>query len=120
MNSSYDVVLATPKVYRRGVLVLKGAPPQLSAVFDDGEGMVLEAHLSCEGTDIALSGPVAAQDGRSVSCDMAGSIWGNSFSLKGTTDVGEVNLYGTRLSASAGDFSSNSDPYYAGTWSDAG
>ena len=120
MNSSYDVVLATPKLYRRGTLVLKGTPPQLSATFDDGEGLVLAAPVTCEGTDITLSGEVDAPSGGTVACDMAGSIWGNSFSLKGTTGIGEVNVYGTRLSASAGDFSSNNDPYYAGTWSDAG
>ncbi len=120
MNSSYDVVLATPKLYRRGVLVLKGTPPQLTTSFDDGEGLTLEAPVSCEGTDISCSAEVATPGGAAVACDMAGSIWGNSFSLKGSTDIGEVNLYGTRLSASAGDFSSNTDPYYAGTWSDAG
>ena len=120
MENAYDVVLTTPTLYRRGTLVLEGAGEEVDARFDAGDGQVFAARLSREGSDIALHGMATTPSGRKVACDLEGSIWGNAFGLKGSSEIGDVDLYGTRLSLAAGDFAKGSDPYYAGMWSDAG
>lgn len=120
INGSYDVVVQGPKRYGRGTVSLKSDGDALSIHFDVENIGTFDATGTGDGTKVAFEGDVALSDELgTVHVEATGDTWGNSLDAKAQTSLGEVSIFGTRISAATGDFGTNPDPMYAGRWSDA-
>ena len=105
----FDIALDTPKYHRRGTLLLKGAGERLRATLKVGDDVELEFEGSCKDKDFSFEGNADLPTLGCVDYRASGNVWGNSVSITCTTDAGKVEIFGTRLSASAGDPVSSHD-----------
>ena len=62
---------------------------------------------TCEDKDVMFEGTGEFGRHGKVEYKAKGLVWGNSIDLKAETSVGQITLFGTRLSTSAGDFKSS-------------
>ena len=107
IEGTFDVAVDTPKYHKRGTLALASEGAQIHALLklSDLDDMVFAG--TCDDKDVMFEG--AGEFGRhgKVEYKAKGLVWGNSIDLKAETNIGQITLFGTRLSASAGDFKSS-------------
>ena len=107
IEGTYDVAIDTPKYHRRGTLALKSAGEAIAARLVIGENEPLEFDGTCADKEFVFAGERDLPSLGPVHFEAKGSAWGNSIDVKCQTDVGKVEIFGTRLSTSAGDFRSS-------------
>ena len=120
MEGVFDVAIDTPKTHKRAKVRLKSAENRMVAalVLADGTEVVLVG--TCEGQEFTVSGSGEFGDVGAVDVSTAkGSVWSNSLSVECETSIGRVEVFGTRLAGSAGDFAGADNYLYSGRWSDA-
>ena len=107
IEGTYDVAIDTPKYHRRGTLALKSAGEAIAArlIVSDNEPLVFDG--TCADKEFVFAGERDLPSLGEVHFEAKGSAWGNSLDIKCQTDAGKVEIFGTRLSTSAGDFKSS-------------
>lgn len=107
IEGTYDVAIDTPKYHRRGTLALKSAGEAIAArlIVGDNEPLIFDG--TCADKDFVFAGERDLLGLGLVHYEAKGSVWGNSIDIKCETDAGKVEIFGTRLSTSAGDFKSS-------------
>lgn len=107
IEGTYDVAIDTPKYHRRGTLALKSAGEAIAArlIVGDNEPLIFDG--TCADKDFVFAGERDLLGLGLVHYEAKGSAWGNSIDIKCETDAGKVEIFGTRLSTSAGDFKSS-------------
>lgn len=118
MKGTYDISVDTPKRHRRGTLALDVHGDALHARLEAGDLGVIEAEGTRSDKDIDFTGSCEVPGVGTVEYHWTGRIWGNSLDSVAETSEGKVDIFGTRTSASLGDFGSGSG-MWAGRWSDA-
>jgi len=135
IEGTYDVAIDTPKYHRRGTLALKSAGEAIAARLVISDVDPLEFDGSCADKEFVFAGERDLPSFGLVHYEAKGSAWGNSLDVKCQTDAGKIEIFGTRLSASAGefrssheyvmkastgDFDDNDSTMYSGLYADGG
>lgn len=106
---TFDIAVDTPKLHRRGTLVLKSAGETIAGRLTAGDSFVIERVGTCADKDFAFEGEADIPSMGQVGFVAKGNVWGNSVTMTCETDMGKIEIFGTRLSASVGDFGSSHD-----------
>ncbi len=107
IEGTYDIAVDTPKYHRRGTLALKTDKTDIGARLTVGDLEPMEFFGTCADKEFDFVGERDLPSLGQVHFAAHGSAWGNSVDVKCQTDAGEVTIFGTRLSTSAGDFKSS-------------
>ena len=106
IEGTFDVAIDTPKYHRRGTLALKSAGEHIDARLTIGDdNLIFSGTCQDKEFDFAGEGDFLALGHMAYSAH--GSVCGNSISITSETDAGKIEIFGTRLSTSAGDFRSS-------------
>lgn len=109
IQGTYDIAIDTPKLHKRGTLALKSAGERITARLVIGEVLDMEFCGTCADDKFNFEGETDFPSLGHVRYEASGSAWGNSIDAKCQTDAGKVEIFGTRLSTSAGEFKSSHD-----------
>ena len=107
IEGTFDVAIETPKLHRRGTLALKSEKERIAARLVVGENDPLVFVGTCADKEFDFAGEGELLGLGRVAFEAHGSVWGNSIDVKCQTDAGKIEIFGTRLSMSAGDFKSS-------------
>ena len=107
IEGTFDVAVDTPKYHKRGTLALAGEGTQIRALLKVSELDDMVFAGSCAEKEFTFEG--TGEFGRLGQIDYKakGEVWGNSLDAKVESSGGVITIFGTRLSASAGDFKSS-------------
>ena len=107
---TFDVAIDTPKRHKRATIALKSNEGRIAARLDMGDVRGLEFAGTCVDQDFAFEGSTDfGEDIGEISYSVKGNVWGNSINAKCETSIGNVTIFGTRLSREAGEFKSSHD-----------
>lgn len=109
IEGTYDVAINTPKYHKRATLALKQDGEAVIAQMSLSEHEPLEFSGSGDNEGFTLEGSCEVPGIGLVEYQVSGSVWGNSLSIDGSSSIGRIEIYGTRLSTSAGGFKSSHD-----------
>ena len=109
IQGTFDVAIDTPKHHKRGTLALKSQGEHISARLKAGEDFDREFDGTCTDKEFDFEGTDEFPGLGKVNFKAHGSTWGNSIDVSCQTDAGKVDIFGTRLSLSAGEFKSSHD-----------
>lgn len=120
IDGTYDVALDTPRFHKRGLFSLEAAADVARGelVIREEEPLAFEGPL--EGNDFTFEGTARFPGTGLVAYEAKGNVWGNSVTVRFSTDEGDMELFGTRLSTQAGDFKSSHDYMMAGAQGEFG
>lgn len=107
IQGTFDVSYDTLKYHRRGTIDLKSDGGTIAArvIASDLEPMFFEG--TCDDKDFAVEGEGDFGMHGHVTFSAKGNVWGNSLTIKCESSVGPITVFGTRLSADAGEFKSS-------------
>lgn len=114
----FDVAVETPKYHKRGTLALKSTGDTIDALLKLSDVDDIALSGTCADKEFAFEG--SGEFGRlgKIDYQATGEVWGNSVEAKCETSAGKIELFGTRLSASAGDFTSSHEYMMAASRAD--
>ena len=109
IQGTFDISIDTMKYHRRGTVALNSSGGTIAAELkaSDLEPMYFEG--TCEDKEFTIRGEGEFGMLGHVEFTAEGSVWGNSIDIKCETNVGPITMFGTRISASAGEFKSSHD-----------
>ena len=118
IEGTFDISVDTPKYHRRGTLALKSNEGAIAAELQvsDLDPMYFEG--TCEDKDFEIVGEGEFGMHGHVEFTAKGSTWGNSIDVKCDTSIGVVTMFGTRISASVGEFKSSHEYMMAASRAD--
>ena len=135
IEGTFDIAVDTFKYHRRGTIALKSNGDRIVARLIGGDVLDREFAGTCADKEFDFEGNDDLPSLGQVNYKAHGSVWGNSITLTCKTDAGKVEMFGTRLSASAGEFKSsheylmaastgefadNENTMYSGLYADGG
>lgn len=135
IQGTFDVSIDTPKLHRRGTLMLQSEGERIAARLTVSEREPLDFGGTCADKSFHFEGTADLPSLGNVSYNADGEVWGNSIDVKCQTDAGLVTIFGTRLSnsigdmgssheymmkASTGEFDDNDNAMYSGRYADGG
>lgn len=109
IEGTFDVAVDTPKHHKRGTLALKSDRERIDALLKVGGLDDMAFSGTCRDREFAFEGVGEYGALGRVDYQAHGEVWGNTIDMKCETSAGQVTIFGTRLSASAGDFKSSHD-----------
>ena len=118
IEGTFDVAVDTPKYHKRGTLALKSEGSQVHALLKLSELDDMVFSGTCEDKDVMFEGTGEFGRHGKVEYQAKGLVWGNSIDLKAETNIGQITVFGTRLSTSAGDFKSSHEYMMAASRAD--
>jgi hypothetical protein len=107
IQGTFDVSIDTPKLHRRGTLALKSEGERIVARLAVTDLEPIDFVGTCKDKTFHIEGSGELPSLGQVDYQADGEVWGNSIDVKCTTTAGNVTLFGTRLSGSAGDLKSS-------------
>lgn len=135
IEGTFDIAVDTFKYHRRGTISLKSNGERIAAHLVIGDILDREFTGTCADKEFDFEGNDDLPSFGQVNYKAHGSVWGNSISMTCETDAGKIELFGTRLSTSAGEFKSsheylmaaaaghyadNENTMYSGLYADGG
>ena len=120
IEGTFDVAIDTPKLHRRGTLALKSEGERIAARLIVGEHDPLVRVGACADKEFDFVGEGELLGLGRVAYEAHGSVWASSIEIKCQTDIGKIEIFGTRLSTSAGDFKSSHEYMMAAAAGDFG
>lgn len=109
IEGTFDIALDTPKRHKRGTLALKSTGERIAARLVIGDEIDIELIGSCADKEFDFAGTAEIPDHDPIEYSAHGSTWGNSVSATCKSSIGAIEIFGTRLSTSAGEFRSSHD-----------
>ena len=109
IEGTFDIALDTPKRHKRGTLALKSEGERIIARLVIGDELDMEFGGSCADKEFDFEGSAEFPDLGQIDYSAHGSTWGNSVTVSCKSNIGAIEIFGTRLSASAGEFKSSHD-----------
>lgn len=107
IEGTFDIAVDTFKYHRRGTIALKSSGERIVARLIVGDVMDKEFVGTCADKEFDFEGNDDLPSLGQVNYKAHGNVWGNSVTITCETDGGKVELFGTRLSLSAGEFKSS-------------
>ena len=109
IEGTYDVAVDTPKHHKRGTLALKSNGACIDARLKLGDEVDMQFAGTLDDKDFDFEGNAKLPSLGEIDYTAHGSVWGNSVTVQCQSSAGKIEIFGTRLSASAGDFKSSHD-----------
>lgn len=99
----YDIAVDTPKRHRRGTLTLVSSGDAIEARMSVGDLEDARFAGTCADKEFTFTGSGDFPGLGQIDYEVTGSAWGNSLTATCASSAGKIEIFGTRLSASAGD-----------------
>ena len=109
IQGTFDIAVDTPKRHKRGTLALKSEGKRIIARLVIGDELDMEFGGSCADKEFDFAGTTEIPDYGPIEYSAHGSTWGNSVTVSCKSNIGAIEIFGTRLSTSAGEFKSSHD-----------
>ena len=109
IQGTFDIAVDTPKRHKLGTLALKSEGERIIARLVIGDELDMEFGGSCADKEFDFAGTAEIPDHDPIEYSAHGSTWGNSISVTCQSNIGAIEIFGTRLSTSAGEFKSSHD-----------
>ncbi len=120
LSGTYDVAIDTPKAHKRGLFALKLENGSVTAELEIKDFDTTVFAGRCNDKELQFEGVCDFPTLGNITYSATGEVWGNSLSLAFDTSAGKVEIFGTRLSGTAGDTKSSHEYMMSGASGDFG
>ena len=110
IDGIYDISVDTPKLHRRGTIVLKSDEGSITGILNVGEDL-RDARFegTCADKEFTFEGAGEFPSVGQIDYVAKGSIWGNTLDIAVESSAGKITMFGTQLGGSAGAAKSSHD-----------
>ena len=109
IEGTYDIAVDTPKRRKRGTVAFKSNGSRIAARLKLGDELDMEFEGTCADKEVDFKGSTELPEFGQFEYAAHGTVWGNSVDILVESSMGKINVFGTRLSTSAGEFKSSHD-----------
>lgn len=102
IDGTFDIAVDTPKLHRRGTLLLKSEGDAIVGILNVGDLKDARFAGACHDKEFTFEGSGEFPSIGQVDYVAKGGTWGNSLDMKVESSAGIITIFGTRIGASAG------------------